>query len=134
MLANQAMVRNGDGRPRNEHGSEETTRSCAPKKKTSRRRRTPAERAKEKNDAVFWAFVEAEMKTDAAWAKIDKLAAATEPHDEEVEEFEESDAAPEEDGAEWHAAFLEWQVAVEEGETTLAFEEWACDGHDHPLV
>ena len=83
---------------------------------------------------MFWAFIEAEMKTKAAWARIDKIAAATEPHDEDIEGREECDAEPEEDGAEWHAAFLEWQMAIECGETTLAFEEWACDARNDPLV
>lgn len=122
------MVRNGDGRAKHEHGSEETSRSSSAKKKVSRRRRTPAERAKEKNEDVFWAFIEAQGKCEAAWAKIDKLAAATEPYDAEIEE---SDEERELDGAEWHCAFLEWQSALEEGETDLAFDEWLCESeHD----
>ena len=124
MLASQAMVRNGNGRPRNEHGSEETSKSSSAKKKVSRRRRTPAERAKEKNEAVFWAFIEAEMKTEAAWARIDKLAASTEPHDAEIEDYEpERDL----DGADGHAAFLEWELAIESGAMDQAFDEWLCE-------
>ena len=86
---------------------------------------TPAERAKEKNEAVFWAFIEAQGKCEAAWAKIDKLAAATEPHDKE---FEESDEERDLDGAEGHAAFLEWELAIESGATDQAFDEWLCEG------
>ena len=126
------MVRNGDGAAKHEHGSEEASRSSSAKKKVSRRRRTPAERAKEKNEAVFWAFVEAEAKCDAAWARIDKIAAATEPFEVDIVESEESDAEPEEDGAEWHAAFLEWESAIQCGDNVLAFEEWACDDHGQP--
>ena len=128
MLASQAMVRNGDGAAKHEHGSGRETKSSSTKTKASRRRRTPAERAKEKNDAIFWAFIEAQGKCEAAWAKIDKLAAATEPYDAEIEE---SDEERELDGAEWHCAFLEWQSALEEGETDLAFDEWLCESeHD----
>ena len=78
MLANQAMVRHGDGRLQHKHGSEETLKSSS---EASRRSRTPAERAKEKNDALFWAYVEAQAKTEAAWDRFDKLAAAAEPLD-----------------------------------------------------
>ena len=132
MLASQAMVRNGNSAAKHEHGSGRDTKSSSTKTKASRRRRTPAERAKEKNEAVFWAFIEAQGKCEAAWAKIDKLAAATEPHDEDVEE---SDEERDFDGAEWHCAFLEWQSALEEGETDLAFDEWLCEsGEDEEDV
>ena len=127
MQASQAMVRNGGGRAKHEHGSEEGAKRSSVKKKASRRRRTPAERAKEKNEAIFWAFVEAQGKCEAAWARIDKLAASTEPHEEE---FEESEEERDFDGAEWHCAFLEWQSALEEGETDLAFDDWARAGRE----
>ena len=122
MLASQAMVRHGDGRLQHKHGSEESTISSPTKIKTSRRMRTPAEREKEKNDAVVWAFIEAQAKTEAACYRFTKLAAATEPLDEE---FANHESERNEDGTEWHVAFLEWQLAEEAGQTDLAFEEWA---------
>ena len=127
MLANQAMVRHGNGRLQHKHGSEETSKSSPTKITTSRRRRTPAERAKEKNDAVAWAFIEAQTKTEAAWDRFNKLAAATEPLDAEFEDIEpERDV----DGTELHLAFLEWEMAEEAGETDLAFEEWALEAEE----
>ena len=127
MLASQAMVRHGDGRLQHKHGNEESTRSSPTKMKTSRRRRTPAERAKEKNDALFWTYIEAQAKTEAAWDRFDKLATSTEPFDEDLDDHE-----PErnEDSTELHLAFLEWQMAEEAGKTDLAFEEWACSSQD----
>ena len=127
MQASRAMVRNGDGRAKHEHGSEETSRSSSAKKKVSRRRRTPAERAKEKNDALFWAYIEAQAKTEAAWDRFDKLAAATEPLDEESDDFEQERDV---DDTELHLAFLEWEMAEEAGETDLAFEEWALEAEE----
>ena len=127
MQASQAMVRHGNGRLQHKHGSEESTISSPTKIKTSRRMRTPTERAKEKNDAVAWAFIEAQAKTEAAWERFDKLAAATEPFDEEFDNYEQE---RNEDSTEWHIAFLEWQMAEEAGATDLAFEEWACASRD----
>ena len=116
-------LRHGDGRLQHKHGSEETSRSSTVKTKASRRRRTAAELEKEKNDAVAWAFIEAQAKTEAAWDRFNKLAAATEPLDADFENYE-----PErnEDSTELHLAFLEWQMAEEAGKTDLAFEEWAA--------